>query len=157
MVGSITQLVTYDAIKQALSASGGQDAPPPAQLPFAQLLGATMLCSVVTVTTMNPFDVVATRMYQSAGVATAYRGPWDCAVRTVRAEGLRALAKGWTANLARLGPHTVLSLLAFEKLKRMYVAAFPSPGSTAEPVAPAPATGKAPADGGEDLQEITGM
>ncbi|CAF3875908.1 unnamed protein product, partial [Rotaria sp. Silwood1] len=43
---------------------------------------------------MNPFEVVSTRMYQSAGKKTNYNGMIDCMRKTIQAEGATALQKG---------------------------------------------------------------
>jgi hypothetical protein len=81
-----------------------------------------LLASVLTVTAMNPWDVISTRLYQSGGVATRYRGPLDCAMQAVRAEGVLALQKGWLAQFARLGPHTILTFVAMEHLRPLFAA-----------------------------------
>jgi hypothetical protein len=65
----------------------------------------------------HPPTLPARRLYQSAGKATQYSGPLDCALKTVRSEGLLAMQKGWLAQYARLGPHTILTFMALEALK----------------------------------------
>jgi hypothetical protein len=47
-----------------------------------------------------------------------YRGMLDCFVTTVRTEGALALYKGFTAQWLRLGPHTIVTFLVFEQLRR---------------------------------------
>ena len=46
---------------------------------------------------MNPFDVMATRLYnqkvEEGGKGALYTGPIDCLVKTVRAEGMRGIYK----------------------------------------------------------------
>ena len=39
---------------------------------------------------------------------------------TVRQEGPQALLKGWVPAYVRLGPHTIITFLALEQLKRLY-------------------------------------
>ena len=94
--GGTTQLVSYDLCKAWCAEAGV-----PAGLPL--FFASSLATSFITVTVMNPFDVISTRLYQSAGKATRYSGPIDCAAQTVRAEGVMALQKGWTAQYARLG------------------------------------------------------
>ncbi len=65
---------------------------------------------------------MSTRLYQSAGRATFYTGPLDCLVKTVRGEGLAALQKGWLAQYARLGPHTILTFVFLEQVKPVFAA-----------------------------------
>lgn len=110
MTGSAVQLSSYDACKGYASQWGVLTGTP-------QHLCASLMASVLTVTAMNPWDVISTRLYQSQGKATSYTGPFDCAAQTVRAEGWSALQKGWLAQYARLGPHTVLTFLFLEQLR----------------------------------------
>lgn len=62
---------------------------------------------------MNPWDVVLTRMYNQRG--DLYTGPVDCFKKTIAAEGPMALYKGFWAQLFRIGPHTILTLLFMEQ------------------------------------------
>lgn len=116
-VGSSTQLTSYDFFKAYALEAGLSNG-------FTQQLVSGLLASVVTVTTMNPFDVVATRLFQSSGKQTVYTGPIDCALKLVKTEGVGALQKGWTAQLARLAPMTVISLVLLENV-RSYLVGFP--------------------------------
>ncbi len=53
------------------------------------------------------------------GAGTLYRSAWHCAAKTVAAEGPQALYKGCTAHFARVGPHTVLTLLLLDRVQRV--------------------------------------
>jgi solute carrier family 25, member 34/35 len=119
MCGSATQLSSYDSAKSFIGSGWRRDVVP-AGLP--QHFAASLIASFLTVTVMNPLDVVSTRLYQSAGRATHYTGPVDCLVKTVRAEGLGALQKGWLAQYARLGPHTILTFVFLEQVKPLFLA-----------------------------------
>ena len=116
MVGSAVQLATYDASRAGLVSRAGLP-----QGSFALTLAAAAVSSLVTVTAMNPFDVVSTRLYQSSGKATSYTGPLDCARQTLAREGWRAFFRGWSAQYLRLGPHTVLTFLALEQAKAAFL------------------------------------
>lgn len=48
-----------------------------------------------------------------------YTGTLDCLAKTFRAEGLRGLYKGFTQQWLRLSPHTVITFIAYEKLRAM--------------------------------------
>lgn len=48
-----------------------------------------------------------------------YRGFFDCVVRVSGKEGVLALYKGFGPAYLRLGPHTVLSLLFWDELRRV--------------------------------------
>jgi solute carrier family 25 protein 34/35 len=116
MCGSATQLTAYDTAKSWLASSGHVPIGAP------QHFAASMMASLLTVTVMNPLDVVSTRLYQSAGKATFYTGPIDCLIKTVRGEGIAALQKGWLAQYARLGPHTILTFIFLEQVKAAFLA-----------------------------------
>ncbi|ONK74193.1 uncharacterized protein A4U43_C03F3760 [Asparagus officinalis] len=51
----------------------------------------------------------------AAGDMPAYTGALDCAVKTVRAEGPRALYKGFIPTISRQGPFTVVLFVTLEQ------------------------------------------
>ena len=53
------------------------------------------------------------RMYNQAG--NLYSGVFDCLYKTVKTEGLFAIYKGYFAHLARILPHTILTLTLAEQ------------------------------------------
>ena len=73
---------------------------------------------------MNPFDVASTRMYNqhvsANNVGLLYKNGFDCLVKTVKTEGVSALYKGFSAHYLRIGPHTVLTLVGMDQLKKLY-------------------------------------
>ncbi|GIX72591.1 solute carrier family 25 member 35 [Caerostris extrusa] len=87
-------------------------------------LAASMLSGVVVVICMTPLDVVSTRLYNqgvdSKGRGLIYSGLWDCIKKITVSEGLFAFYKGSTASLLRTGPHTVLSLVFWNELRKFY-------------------------------------
>ena len=48
-----------------------------------------------------------------------YNGIWDCFSKTVAHEGFLGLYKGLTANWLRIGPHTVLTFVFLEQLRKL--------------------------------------
>ncbi|KAL0336400.1 UNVERIFIED_CONTAM: Mitochondrial uncoupling protein 3 [Sesamum radiatum] len=67
-----------------------------------------------------PADVVKTRMMNQAAGAenkVKYRNSYDCLVKTVRIEGLRALWKGFFPTWARLGPWQFVFWVSYEKFR----------------------------------------
>ncbi|KAL1551053.1 Mitochondrial uncoupling protein 3 [Salvia divinorum] len=69
-----------------------------------------------------PADVVKTRMMnQSASVEDKikYRNSYDCLVKTVKIEGLRALWKGFLPTWARLGPWQFVFWVSYEKFRQI--------------------------------------
>lgn len=68
----------------------------------------------------DPFSIRTRYMNDQLSVGTnKYSSSIDCFVKTVRAEGVRSLYKGFTGNYARLGPHFVISLPLFEAVRTM--------------------------------------
>ncbi|XP_063798149.1 solute carrier family 25 member 34 [Pseudophryne corroboree] len=86
-------------------------------------LGGGMISSVGVAIAMTPFDVVSTRLYNQpvdgAGQGRLYRGFLDCFLKITHKEGLLALYKGIVPAYVRLGPHTILSLLFWEELRKL--------------------------------------
>ncbi|RLV95035.1 Mitochondrial oxaloacetate transport protein [Spathaspora sp. JA1] len=68
---------------------------------------------------MNPWDVILTRMYNQKG--NLYTGPLDCFQKTIRIEGPAALYKGFWAQLFRIGPHSILTLMFMEQCMKAMV------------------------------------
>lgn len=49
-----------------------------------------------------------------------YRGFSDCFSKTLKKEGFTGLYKGLGASYFRLGPHTIVSLLLWDELRKFY-------------------------------------
>ena len=91
-------------------------------------LSASMIGSLFVVVAMTPFDVVSTRLYNQAvtadGRGLLYSGFIDCLYKIFRKEGLIGFYKGIGASYFRLGPHTILSLVFWDKLRSFYISNF---------------------------------
>jgi solute carrier family 25 protein 34/35 len=57
------------------------------------------------------------RLYNQHG--NLYKGIFDCLYKTVSTEGVFALYKGFTAHLARILPHTILTLTLAEQTMKL--------------------------------------
>lgn len=57
------------------------------------------------------------RMYNQSG--NLYRGIFDCLLKTIRTEGLLAIYKGFLPHLARILPHTILTLSLAEQTNKL--------------------------------------
>ncbi|XP_034257492.1 solute carrier family 25 member 34 isoform X2 [Pantherophis guttatus] len=90
-------------------------------------LAGGMISSVAVAVAMTPFDV-----------GKHYRGFFDCVVRVSGKEGVLAVYKGFGPVYLRLGPHTVLSLLFWDELRRITIGSRPpdDPQAAQEPPAP---------------------
>ena len=49
-----------------------------------------------------------------------YRGVLDALLQTARTEGIVGMYKGIGASYFRLGPHTILSLFFWDRLRTVY-------------------------------------
>lgn len=56
------------------------------------------------------------RMYNQTG--NLYNGVFDCLLKTVKTEGVLAIYKGFFAHLARILPHTILTLSLAEQTNK---------------------------------------
>lgn len=57
------------------------------------------------------------RMYNQSG--NLYSSALDCFVKTLKTEGVLAMYKGFTAHLARILPHTILTLTLAEQTNKL--------------------------------------
>lgn len=57
------------------------------------------------------------RMYNQTG--NLYKGVFDCLYKTVTTEGFLAIYKGYFAHLARILPHTILTLSFAEQTNKL--------------------------------------
>ncbi|KAL4659905.1 solute carrier family 25 member 35-like [Arapaima gigas] len=126
-IGSAAQLTTFSASKELVS-----DLQVFAKDSWLVALSAGMISSVVVVMAMTPFDVVSTRLYNQPvdymGKGLLYQGFTDCFSKTLKKEGLIGLYKGLGASYFRLGPHTILSLLFWNELRKVYCLYKPKQG-----------------------------
>jgi len=121
MVGSAAQLSTFSTSKKYIDSS--------AVFPYDNHILANFVAAsisgVAVVATMTPFDVVSTRLYNQPNSNSLeqryYKGFWDCVMKIAKKEGLLAFYKGWTASLLRSAPHTVLSLIFWDELRKKYI------------------------------------
>ncbi|KAL6187716.1 hypothetical protein ACLB2K_039111 [Fragaria x ananassa] len=69
-----------------------------------------------------PTDVVKTRMMNQSEIKEGkimYSSSYDCLVKTVKVEGLRALWKGFFPTWARLGPWQFVFWVSYEKFRKI--------------------------------------
>ncbi|KJE94854.1 solute carrier family 25 [Capsaspora owczarzaki ATCC 30864] len=105
------QLATYDQTKQFLMEQYG------CKDTVLTHLYASMASGFVATVVTQPVDVIKTRIMNSK--TGEFAGPIDCLRRTLAGEGASALYKGFWPAYARLGPHTILTFIFLEKLKRV--------------------------------------
>eukprot|EP01083_Nonionella_stella_P107822 312792_1 len=118
-IASSAQLCTFDNIKQWLLERYGFE-----NDSVCTSLIASFMASLVVVTAIEPIDVITTRLFNANKMDQRYNGIIDCAVKTVRKEGIRGLYKGWTASYFRAGPHTVIILTLWSKYEQLFSSLF---------------------------------
>uniref|UniRef100_A0AAV1U7N0 Mitochondrial oxaloacetate transport protein n=1 Tax=Peronospora matthiolae TaxID=2874970 RepID=A0AAV1U7N0_9STRA len=114
-IGSASQLATYTQLKTVLAAAGVEDG-------VWVHLSSSILTGLVVTMAMNPIDVVSTRIYSQKvvnGKGKLYSGVMDCFRKTLNSEGIRGFYKGWAAHYMRLGPHTIVTFIIWEKAKKV--------------------------------------
>ncbi|KAG0099517.1 hypothetical protein BGZ93_007275 [Podila epicladia] len=121
MVVTASQLASYDTTKHWLlklkDSKGEVQFREGYLVHFVASTVAGLVCSIST----SPIDTVKVRymnqQFNAQGKGALYSSAIDCAVKTISHEGPMALYKGFLMCWLRLGPHTMLSLMIFEKLR----------------------------------------
>ena len=111
MIVTAGQLATYDQFKEALLQTG--------YFKENRLthFTASFLAGFVATVVSNPIDVVKTRIMNQPKTPI-YKGQIDCAVKTVRAEGVLALYKGFVPMFVRQAPYVIVTFMSLEQLKK---------------------------------------
>ncbi|KAI8895175.1 mitochondrial carrier domain-containing protein [Globomyces pollinis-pini] len=112
-----SQLSSYDHSKRMLLDSGyfkeGM------LVHFASSMIAGFVCATVS----SPVDVVKSRYmnqkFTPEGTGLVYSSSKDCLVKTFKAEGPIGLFKGWLPSWLRLGPHTIITFIVLEQLRKL--------------------------------------
>ena len=126
--GSSVQLPTYFFAKRRLVRHLGME-----EGPALHLASSTASGFVVCVVMHPPgkdivhnfwflklifvIDTIMSRMYNQNG--NLYKGVFDCLAKTVKTEGLLAIYKGFLPHLARILPHTILTLSLAEQTNKL--------------------------------------
>ncbi|OBT77039.1 hypothetical protein VF21_02962 [Pseudogymnoascus sp. 05NY08] len=108
--GSSVQLPTYFFAKRRLVKHFGMEEGPALHLASSTASGFVVCC------VMHPPDTIMSRMYNQNG--NLYKGVYDCLAKTVRTEGFLAIYKGYLPHLARILPHTILTLSFAEQTNK---------------------------------------
>ncbi|XP_020279565.1 solute carrier family 25 member 35-like isoform X2 [Pseudomyrmex gracilis] len=118
-VGSSTQLTTFGLALDWLHSLNIFPDRPILLTFLASAIGGS--CVAIA---MQPFDVLATRLYNqqtdAVGKGALYGGIGDALIKIFRTEGLTGLYKGTFPTWLRIAPHTVLCLVFYEKLDQLY-------------------------------------
>ncbi|UQC77973.1 uncharacterized protein CLUP02_03446 [Colletotrichum lupini] len=109
--GSSVQLPTYFFAKRRLVRHLGMEEGLPLHLASSTVSGFVVCC------VMHPPDTIMSRLYNQNG--NLYKGVFDCLAKTVRTEGFLAIYKGFLPHLARILPHTILTLTLAEQTNKL--------------------------------------
>ena len=117
-MGSAVQLATYESCKSFVENTGFFPKGSSLTHFFSAVLG-----SIFVVISMNPLDLVATRIYNQPskdGKGILYNGMMDAIFKIWKTEGPTAFYKGLSSHYSRLAPQTVFVLVFFEVLKKNF-------------------------------------
>ncbi|PKK44942.1 hypothetical protein CI102_8805 [Trichoderma harzianum] len=109
--GSSVQLPTYFLAKRQLVKHAGMEEGPALHLASSSVSGFVVCC------VMHPPDTIMSRLYNQHG--NLYSGIFDCLGKTIRTEGIFAIYKGFIPHLARILPHTILTLSLAEQTAKL--------------------------------------
>ncbi|XP_043268957.1 solute carrier family 25 member 35-like [Venturia canescens] len=117
-VGGSTQLTTFSLASDWLKSINAFPDQPTTQTFMAALMAGNCVAVV-----MQPFDVVATRLYNQGtdanGRGLLYRGVIDALIKIGRTEGVMGLYKGVFPTWIRIAPHTVLCLVFYDEINQL--------------------------------------
>lgn len=117
MLVAASQLATYDQVKEGLiHRQRMRDG-------VVVHVMASCTAGLMAAVASNPLDVVKTRimnMRADQGRLPVYQGPLDCAIKTVKAEGVMALYKGFVPTVMRQGPYTVVLFVTLEQIRKLF-------------------------------------
>eukprot|EP00116_Pleurobrachia_bachei_P006999 sb/3467261/ len=113
-VGSATQLATFTRIKDSVQRSGLFEGN------LSVVVVSSLVSSVAVTMAMTPFDVIATRMFNQKHGAL-YTGWIDCVQKMYKIEGARGFYKGTIAHYFRIGPHTILTLIIWDRYRKWFL------------------------------------
>lgn len=111
-----SQVVTYDLAKSILTDWLAMD-------PYKKSthFTASLMAGLVATTVCSPADVVKTRIMNSKGSSKSAFAILTDAVKT---EGPSFMFRGWLPSFIRLGPHTIVTFLVLEQLRKFKIGMF---------------------------------
>lgn len=117
MVVAASQLATYDQVKEGLiHRQRMRDG-------VVVHVMSSCIAGLMAALTSNPVDVVKTRimnMRTDQGRLPLYKGALDCVIKTVKAEGVLALYKGFVPTVMRQGPYTIVLFVTLEQIRKLF-------------------------------------
>lgn len=112
---NFAMLVSYDTVKEYMTAKFGADAK------MKIMFSSSMTAAACTACISLPFDNVKTKIQkQKVDPATGklpYSGVPDCFAKSIAREGVTGLWAGLPTYYFRVGPHAIITLLTADALK----------------------------------------
>lgn len=116
---AVVELPVYDFCKVHLMSNFGDH--------VANHFISSFVAGLGSAIASTPIDVIRTRLMNQRRIAVAnagttaatlYTGSFDCALQTVRNEGVFALYKGFIPTWIRMGPWNIIFFITYEQLKK---------------------------------------
>eukprot|EP01133_Synstelium_polycarpum_P002443 gene2443-2778_t len=112
-----SQLSSYDAFKHRLLDSKLVNEG------LAAHTLASVAAGLVAAIVTSPVDTVKTRIMSqpidAQGKGLLYKSTIDCIGKTIKSEGMAGLYKGFIPNWVRIGPHTIVTFIVYENLRKL--------------------------------------
>ncbi|MCJ1456634.1 Mitochondrial dicarboxylate transporter [Mycoblastus sanguinarius] len=105
-----SQLASYDSFKKVLLDNTSLEDN------LTTHFTASFMAGFVATTVCSPVDVIKTRVMS----AKDSEGMVSLLTRTIKAEGVGWMFRGWVPSFVRLGPHTIATFLFLEQHKKVY-------------------------------------
>ncbi|XP_075216056.1 dicarboxylate carrier UCP2-like isoform X1 [Lycorma delicatula] len=110
---NVAEIVVYDTVKEAIIMKG--------------IMRDNIYCHFSTATiaglsatfVASPVDVIKTRYMNSP--KGQYKGAFDCAIKTLKKEGLFAFYKGFVPSFCRIATWNIVVWVTFEQLKSVMI------------------------------------
>eukprot|EP00123_Amoebidium_parasiticum_P008474 comp18833_c1_seq1/m.20832 comp18833_c1_seq1/g.20832 ORF comp18833_c1_seq1/g.20832 comp18833_c1_seq1/m.20832 type:complete len:303 (-) comp18833_c1_seq1:78-986(-) len=104
---------------------------PPNQLSTPQLVLCAWGTAPIYAAVLNPVDVVKNRLQiQSAGAEKLYNGPIDCLAKTLKADGVKGLMRGYSATCMTRVVGMPFYFTSYELVRRSFI----PPGGTKDDI-----------------------
>lgn len=121
----VVQFPALEYLKHVLSPQDAQvnpsHTPQANHLPLSRFIVAIIISKALASAATYPHEVIRTRLQNQRGGKAfrdaKYRGLWHAFRTIVREEGARGLYGGFTVNLVRTVPSSVVTILGFEAVK----------------------------------------
>ncbi|KAK9703483.1 hypothetical protein K7432_010695 [Basidiobolus ranarum] len=107
-----SQLASYDQSKQILIGLNYRG--DSVYTHFLASFMAGFMCALTT----SPIDLIKSRLMLQKD-KNKYTGTWDCMFKTIKYEGFLGLYRGFMLNWLRMGPHTIVTFIVFEELRKL--------------------------------------